>query len=111
MVARFFGRFTLVLSILLGVLTWAAPPAHANNLCVNHGGLGGCKGTITEAIAAAASGDTIHIAGGSPYLERITIAKSLSLVGDSAATTIIDGALLGQVVRITGTVTVYLTNL
>jgi len=111
MPARFLSRITLALALVLGTLTWAVPLARANSLCVNHGGTGGCKDTIAEAIALAANGDTIHIAGGSPYLEHLTIAKSLSLVGDSAATTIIDGALLGQVLRITGTVTVSLTNL
>jgi hypothetical protein len=111
MAARSLRSITLVLAICLSILTWAVPPARANSLCVNMGGTGGCFGTIAAAISAAGPGDTIHIAGGSPYLERLTIAKSLNLAGDDAATTIIDGASLGQVLRITGTITVSLTNL
>src|SRR5258708_3055264 len=111
MVARSLSRSTLVLAIMLGVSAWAVAPARASSLCVNHGGTGGCHGTIAEAINVAANGDTINIAGGRPYLERLTIAKSLSLVGDNANTTIIDAASLGQVLRITGTVTVSLANL
>jgi len=96
---------------LLAAAAGPLPTASANTLCVNHGGSGVCFGTIAEAIAAAANGDTIHIAGGSPYLERLTIDKSLSLIGDSAATTIIDGSAAGQVIRINTPVTVSLANL
>jgi len=111
MAARSLRTITLVLAICLSSLTWAVPPARANSLCVNMGGTGGCYGTIADAINHAGPGDTIHIAGGSPYSERLTIAESLTLAGDDAATTIIDGASLGQVLRITGTITVSLTNL
>ncbi len=105
-------RFALVLGMLLATSGWPAPAAAANTLCVSQGGVGGCLGSITAAIAAASNGDTILIAGGGgPYLERLTINKSLNLIGDSAATTIIDGGGLGQVIRITATVTVTLTNL
>jgi len=111
MVARRLPRILLVAASLLSVAAWGVSPAQANSLCVNQGGTNGCHGTIAEAIAVAANGDTIHIAGGSAYVEHLTIAKSLSLVGDDANTTIIDGASLGQVLRVTGTVTVSLTNL
>jgi len=111
MTARWLHRITLALMLGLSALAGAVPPAHANSLCVNIGGTGGCFGSIAAAISAAGSGDSIQMAGGSPYLENLTIAKSLTLVGDSAATTVIDGASLGQVLRITGTITVNLTNL
>src|SRR5262245_11253529 len=111
MVAHGLRRIGLILGVVFLALASAAPPAGASSLCVNHGGSGGCFSTIAAAIAAAGSGDTIHIAAGSPYLEQLYIAKSLSLVGDGAATTIIDGNSLGQVVRITATITVNMTNL
>jgi hypothetical protein len=111
MTIRLLYRFALAFSLVLAALAGATSTARANTLCVNHGGTGGCKGTIADAISAAGPGDTITIAGGSPYVEHLIIAKSLSLVGDSAATTIIDGNSVGQVLRITGTITVSLSNL
>jgi hypothetical protein len=103
-----------LISLLLGFLISAgsAREAHAATRCVNQGGTGGCYGTITAALTAAADGDTILIAGAaSPYLERLTISKNLTLVGDAPASTVIDGSLNGQVIRITTPVTVTLTNL
>jgi len=111
--AHLLRRAALVaLALLLGTAGAAVPAAGAGSLCVNHGGTGGCYGLIADAIAAAAPGDTIHIASAaSPYLERLSITKSLSLIGDDPATTIIDGGHAGQVVRIDGAVTVMLANL
>ena len=95
--------------VVSGSSALAAP---SNSLCVNMGGTGGCYGTLAGAIAAASNGDTIHIAGSaSPYLEHLQIAKSLSLVGDSPATTIVDGSHSGQVIYINAAVTVTLSNL
>ena len=114
MSARLFRRSVLVLALLLATAAWPlpVPAARAATLCVKQGGTGGCFGTISAAITAASDGDTIHIAGAlSPYLDHLTIDKSLSLIGDSAATTIIDGSANGQVIRITTVVTVTLTNL
>jgi hypothetical protein len=102
------------LLLLLAASGWPAPAAASpsTSLCVNQGGTGGCLGSITAAIAAASNGDTILIAGAAtPYLERLTINKSLNLTGDSAATTIIDGGAIAQVIRITASVTVTLSNL
>ena len=58
--------------------------------------------------------DNVYILDGVTAMEPLggqrTI-NSVILAGDAAATTIIDGASLGQVLRITGTITVSLTNL
>jgi hypothetical protein len=103
---------SLSLLLLLPASGWAVPAAQANSLCVNQGGTGGCFGTITDAVAAAGSGDTILIAGAAgPYLERLSFTKSLNLVGDDPATTIIDGAAAGQVIRLSGAIVVTLSNL
>src|SRR5258708_21511648 len=93
------------------ISNWGAPVAQAKSLCVNQGGTGGCFGTIGAAISAAADGDSIHIAGGGPYLERLAIDKGLSLIGDDSATTIIDGAQGGEGIRITSVVSVTLARL
>ena len=111
MTSRVFGWIGVALALLLAGSGWLAPAAHANNLCVNPGGTGGCFPTITAAVSVAAAGDTILVAGGSPYFERLTIDKSLNLIGEGAASTIIDGAEIGQVIRITFAVTVTLTGL
>jgi hypothetical protein len=96
----------------LSALILVAPVAHAATICVNQGGTGGCFGTIFDALNAASNNDTILIAGApSPYFERLTITKSVSLIGDSAATTIVDGGFSGQVIRILSAVTVTLANL
>jgi hypothetical protein len=101
----------VILALLLGAAALGRlPAAQANSLCVNQGGTG-CYGTIAEAVTAAASGDTIHIAAGAPYLERLSLTKSVSLTGDGPAATIIDGNALGQVIRITSPITVSLSNL
>jgi Fe2+-dicitrate sensor, membrane component len=58
-------------------------------LCVNTGATGACFHSISAAVAAAAPGDTIHVARGS-YNEDVTITKSLSLIGENKENTIID---------------------
>ena len=55
--------------------------------------------TIQEAINAAISGDTIYVKAGI-YKESIVINKSISLIGESRETTIIDGNGSGWVVNI-----------
>src|SRR5258708_37421921 len=104
-------RIGLALALLLAVVHWPRSAAGANTLCVNHGGTGGCYGTVAEALAAAADGDTIRLAGGGLYLEHVQISKSLSLVGDDPATTLLDGSASGQVVRISAGQTVTLADL
>lgn len=74
------------------------PPTGANTLYVAPTGSGGgsCAqpdfNTIQAAVAAAPSGGTIRICAGTYTLSSaITIKKDLSFVGDGAATTIIHG--------------------
>jgi parallel beta-helix repeat protein len=55
--------------------------------------------TITAALAAANPGDTIYIKSGT-YNEKFTIEKSISIKGENAATTIINGANSGTVILV-----------
>lgn len=57
-----------------------------------------CK-TIGHAISLAVSGDSIVVAAAT-YSENLTITSSLTLIGSSAATTIIDGGARGTVIAI-----------
>lgn len=94
-------KFTRFLAILLiTALLIAAFPitgASAETLCVKPGGGDGCYATISEAVTAAATGDTISVASGI-YIEHVTINKSLTLVGSEA---VINGDGTGIVVLIT----------
>lgn len=57
--------------------------ASATDLCVNENGNGGCYTTITAAHSAATNGDRIIItpkAGNAPYVENLTITKSLQFL-------------------------------
>jgi hypothetical protein len=100
-------------SLFVWIVCFAsAGAASASTRCVNQGGTDGCYGTIGAALTAAADGDTILIAAAAnPYFEHLTIAKNVSLMGANPATTIVDGSLSGQVIRITTPVTVTLSNL
>jgi nitrous oxidase accessory protein NosD len=60
----------------------AASLASAATLCVNPNGHGGCKSTISAAVAAASAGDIIQVAPGT-YTEQVTISIPLSLVSSS----------------------------
>jgi nitrous oxidase accessory protein NosD len=77
------------LRILAGVtlLGMSAFAARAATLCVNPRGTSGCKSTITAAVNAAASGDTVWIAPGT-YAEEVVIKQSISLLGSNQATII-----------------------
>ena len=55
--------------------------------------------TIQEAINAANSGDTIFVRSGT-YYENVVVSKSLTIMGENRATTIIDGGGNGKVVEI-----------
>ena len=92
---RILHMFISAVGVLLiaGVL-----PAFAATLCVNAGGTSGCYSSISAAVAAAGSGDTIFVAHGT-YNEDVTITKSLSLVGANRENTIIDAT--GQLNGIT----------
>ena len=59
--------------------------------------------TIQEALAVADAGDTILVAAGT-YRERISLNKSVSLIGAGPATTILDAEEKGTVVSATGVI-------
>jgi nitrous oxidase accessory protein NosD len=69
------------------VLSMAAS-AQAATLCVNPHGKSGCYTTISAAVAAANSGDTVTVAAGM-YAEEVRIDKPLSLVGEGRENTTI----------------------
>ncbi|MEX2538648.1 MAG: CSLREA domain-containing protein, partial [Actinomycetota bacterium] len=93
-----------VLALACGGLVAAAPAAHAANFTVNDAGdgdTGGCDGescTLREAVEAAETNsepDNIEIASGiNPALTQalsITITTQVTITGQGAATTTIDG--------------------
>jgi nitrous oxidase accessory protein NosD len=82
-------------------LLCAAPTLMAATLCVNPGGIGSCKSTISAAVAAASPGDTIRVAPGT-YKEEIVITKSLSLVSWGHRKPVIDATGLGNGIFVNG---------
>ena len=105
----------LVLFLALGSVASASTTWYVNgvsgsdsNNCLS--ATTACK-TIGHAISLAAAGDSIRIAAAT-YSEHLTISISLSLVGSSTATTIIDGGGKGTVVSVsTCTANVVLSRL
>ena len=73
----------------------------ARTLCVNPGGTSGCFSTISAAVAAAASHDTVQVAHGT-YAEAVVIGKPLSLIADNLSNTIIDATGLPNGIYIDG---------
>jgi parallel beta-helix repeat protein len=67
------------------------------------GGTGpGNYSTIQEGIDAATLGDTVFVFDdSSPYYENIIIDKPITVIGENRDTTIIDGGMVGDVVKIT----------
>ncbi len=78
----FYWLFATCLSVigLWGVMSGEMAQAKITTLCVRPDGANGCYETIQEAVNAAASQDTILIAGGR-YTETVTISQTLNLVG------------------------------
>jgi len=91
---------SLVALSLVSALAFAAS-AHAATLCVNQNPTPGCVATISAAVAAASSGDTVTVAPGT-YREDVVLGKSLSLIGQDRATTIIDAKALSNGVYVDG---------
>src|SRR3954453_11069953 len=75
--------------------------ASAATLCVNPGGTRGCSATISAAVMAATSNDTITVAKGS-YHEAVVIDKPLSLIGSGDEKTIIDATGLPNGINVDG---------
>src|SRR5712671_1732620 len=93
-VRNIMGRTDLVARIWLcaALILIASTGASAATWCVNPIGNGGCKTTISAAVAAASAGDTIRVAKGT-YHEIVVLDKSyLSLVGANQRDTIIDAS-------------------
>jgi hypothetical protein len=81
------ARYLIGLGLLS--LFGASTLAAAATLCVNPGGTSGCKSSISAAVAAASSGDTIKVAYGI-YKEQVVITKALSLVAMDRKRPVID---------------------
>ncbi len=92
-------HFKQATSLFIPLLFAAAAPAATR--CVNPTGANGCKSTISAAVAAAASGDTVSVAAGT-YKEMVTIGIPLSLIGVDAATTIIEAKGLANGIYVDG---------
>lgn len=84
-------------------------PAAGATLCVNPAGSNGCYKTIGSAVAAAAANDVINVWPGT-YAEDVVIGKSLSLIGSSSSTTIINATGLANGVYVDGRDNPGLTN-
>lgn len=90
---------TLVIASLIAVVSLITITAEAATLYVGGGGPGNYT-TIQAAIDAASPGDTIHVFKGT-YKEKVTISKTLTLVGEDTANTVIDGDRVSDVMVIT----------
>jgi nitrous oxidase accessory protein len=76
------------------------PSASAGTLYVGGGGPGNYT-TIQQAIDASVAGDTVHVYNGT-YCESLSIGKRLTLRGEEALTTTIDGCGAENAVTVTG---------
>lgn len=93
------GPFNSSIAVCLISAFGIAAPAMAATQCVNPTGESGCYSTISAAVSAASSGDTINVGPGT-YKELVTIASSLSLVGANPNSTIIDATGLPNAIYI-----------
>ncbi len=89
------------LALLLGSALALPASVHAATLCVDKSGTAGCYSTISGAVAASASGDTINVHPGT-YHEGVVITSSLFLVGQNSRTTIIDATGLPNGIYVNG---------
>jgi K319L-like, PKD domain/Periplasmic copper-binding protein (NosD) len=89
------------LAFCFAAIAIACQPLSAATVCVNPTGASGCQATISAAVAAAASGDTVQVAAGT-YKETVKINKTLALIGAGSASTIIDATGLGNGINIDG---------
>lgn len=88
-----------VIACLLGVAATAA----ADTLTVRQDGSGDFL-TIGAAVAAAVAGDLIDVGAGT-YYEQVVVAKSISLSGAGASSTVIDGSLGMRPLKFEGAIT------
>jgi hypothetical protein len=86
-----------VLAALTAVLVAIVVPSTAVlsavfDACVAPGGAGGCETSIQQAVYDVPDGGSIHVAPGT-YSESVAVyGKHVTVVGDSAATTLVSGA-------------------
>lgn len=103
------GTISVLQALLLGPLPLALALAQDWYVDVNAPNCGTGTGTqadpfcdVMDAVAAAADGDTIHIAPGA-YFENVVIGKDLTLIGTGGEqVTILDGSGSGPVIRVVG---------
>jgi len=82
--SRMCQRIVAGLAVLFTVGTLGAQAA---TICVNPHGTSGCITTITAALVAASSGDTIQVGPGT-YHEDVVITKPIALIGSFRGSTI-----------------------
>jgi parallel beta-helix repeat protein len=100
----------IVLFLLVGIFPSLAINTFKENNILSHkgktlyvGGSGPENYTkIRYAINDAYNGDTVFVYDdSSPYYENVLVGKSINLIGENMATTIIDGNYSGNIIRIT----------
>ncbi len=87
----------------LALLFVSGTTAFSATLCVNPGGTNGCASSISAAVAAAGTGDTIQVWPGT-YKEDVVITAPVSLVGVGWAQPVIDATGLPNGIFINGMV-------
>jgi hypothetical protein len=90
-------RLTAIVALALA----GATSLSAATLCVNKDKKSGCYSTISEAVAAASSGDVIRVAQG-VYAEEVTITRALSLVAFDGGQPVIDATGLANGIFVNG---------
>jgi parallel beta-helix repeat protein len=94
-------RTSLRMAALGLILVASSQPAAANTFCVNPGGTGSCKSSISAAVSAAAPNDTIKVGPGT-YKEDVVIGIPLSVIGAGAEESTIDATGLSNGVFVDG---------
>ncbi len=89
----------LLLSMSLSAIAILPETASATTLYVGGAGPGNFT-TIQGGIGAASDGDLVYVFSGT-YAWHLVVQKSISLVGENRATTIIEGTSIGNLVAIT----------
>ena len=94
------ARSSFVALLLTSTLAFPAA-AHAATLCVDQHGKAGCYTTISAAVTAAASGDTVKVNPGI-YHEAVILKQPISLLGVDRDSTVIDANGLSNGIYING---------
>lgn len=86
---------------VVALLVAGSASALAATLCVNPGGVAGCKSSISAAVAVAGAGDTVQVWPGN-YKEDVVITKTVAVVGVGWAQPVIDAKGLANGIFING---------